>query len=289
MNKKQSYFLLGAVLIVIITIVLLFILHFKPVDKNILTVTFLNVGQGDAIFIEAPNKKQILVDGGGDGTILRELGSVMPFYDRSIDIVIATHPDKDHIGGLVDVVQNFSVDQVVRSGVESDTSTFKLFDSLISRQNIIEHTAERGMRIYLDEELGIYIDVLHPAYDVSRVQDKNDASVILRLVYGETEFLLTGDASKRIEKELITKGDAVEIRSDVLKLGHHGSKTSSDLEFLQAVQPELAIVSASCDNRYGHPHSEVTDRVKKLGIAIMETCIDNRISLKSDGINIVIY
>ncbi len=289
MNKKQSYFLLGAVLIVIITIVLLFILHFKPVDKNILTVTFLNVGQGDAIFIEAPNKKQILVDGGGDGTILRELGSVMPFYDRSIDIVIATHPDKDHIGGLVDVVQNFSVDQVVRSGVESDTSTFKLFDSLISRQNIIEHIAERGMRIYLDEELGIYVDVLHPAYDVSRVQDKNDASVILRLVYGETEFLLTGDASQRIEKELITRGDINEIRSDVLKLGHHGSKTSSDLEFLQAVQPELAIVSASCDNRYGHPHSEVTDRVKKLGIAIMETCIDNRISLKSDGINIVIY
>jgi len=288
MNKKQSYFLFGAVLVVIIAIVLLFVLHFQNKPRDILTVSFLNVGQGDAIFIEAPNKKQILVDGGGDGSILRELGSVMPFYDRSIDIVVATHPDKDHIGGLIDVVQNFSVDQVIRSGAESDTSTFKLFDSLIVRQDIVEHTAERGMRIYLDEELGIYIDVLHPAYDVSRVQDKNDASIILRLVYGETEFLLTGDASDRIERELVTKGNTEDIQSDVLKLGHHGSKTSSDLEFLQVVQPELAIVSAGCDNRYGHPHGEIINRVKELDIIILETCIENMIILESDGVNIVV-
>ncbi len=288
MNKKQSYVLLGAVLIVIITITLLFVLHFKKAPNNVLTVSFLNVGQGDAIFIEAPNKKQILVDGGGDATILRELGEVMPFYDRSIDIVVASHPDKDHIGGLVDVVQNFSVDQIIRSGVDSDTSTYKLFNSLIVRKDIDEHIAKRGMRIYIDEELGIYADVLHPAYDVSRVNDKNDASIVLRIVYGDTEFLLTGDASVRIEKELITKGDAQEIRSDVLKLGHHGSKTSSNIEFLQAVKPELAIVSAGCDNRYGHPHSEVVDRVEKLGIIIMETCIYDTITLESDGINIMV-
>ncbi len=288
MNKKQSYVLLGAVLIVIITITLLFVLHFKKAPNNVLTVSFLNVGQGDAVFIEAPNKKQILIDGGGDATILRELGNVMPFYDRSIDIVVVTHPDKDHIGGLVDVVQNFSVDQVIRSGVDSDTSTYKLFDSLIVRKNIDEHIATRGMRIYIDEELGIYADVLHPAYDVSRVNDKNDASIVLRIIYGDTEFLLTGDASVRIEKELITKGDVQEIRSDVLKLGHHGSKTSSDLEFLQAVQPELAIVSAGCDNRYGHPHGEVVDRVEKLGITILETCIYDTVTLESDGINIMV-
>ena len=288
MTKRQSYILLGAVLIVITTIALLFVLQFKKSPNNILTVSFLNVGQGDAIFIEAPNKTQILVDGGSDGTILRELGEVMPFYDRSIDIVVATHPDKDHIGGLVDVVQNFSVDQVIRSGAQSDTSTYKLFDSLITRKDIIEHIAERGMRIYLDERLGIYIDVLHPAYDVSRVQDKNDASIILQLVYGETEFLLTGDAPDRIEQELIAKGDGAGLRSDVLKLGHHGSKTSSDLEFLQTVSPELAIVSASCDNRYGHPHAEVTDRVERLGIRIMETCIHDTITLESDGMRIFV-
>ena len=288
MTKKQSYILFIAVLVVMVTVALLFVLHFKKAPSNILTVSFLNIGQGDAIFIEAPNKKQILIDGGADGTILRELGEVMPFYDRSIDIVVATHPDKDHIGGLVDVVQNFSVDQIIRSGIESDTSTFKLFDSLIARKDISEHIAERGMRIYLDEELGIYADILHPAYDVSRIRDKNDASIVMRLVYGETEFLLTGDVSQRIENELITKGDVQDVRSDVLKLGHHGSKTSSDLEFLQAVSPELTIVSAGCDNRYGHPHSEVTDRVESLGIVVMETCIHDTITLESDGLHVLV-
>lgn len=286
MTKKQSYILFIAVLVVMVTSALLFVLQIRKPPSNILKVSFLNIGQGDAIFIEAPNKKQILVDGGADGTILRELGEVMPFYDRSIDIVVATHPDKDHIGGLVDVVQNFSVDQVIRSGVESDTSTYKLFDSLVARKDITEHIARRGMRIYVDEELGIYADVLHPAYDVSRVRDTNDASVVLRLVYGDTEFLLTGDASDRIESELITKGNVQDVRSDVLKLGHHGSKTSSGLEFLQAVSPELAIVSAGCDNRYGHPHREVTDRVLQLGITIMETCLHDTITLQSDGVTI---
>lgn len=286
MTKKQSYILFIAVLVVMVTVALLFVLQIKKPPSNILKVSFLNIGQGDAIFIEAPNKKQILVDGGADGTILRELGEVMPFYDRSIDIVVATHPDKDHIGGLVDVVQNFSVDQVIRSGAESDTSTYKLFDSLVARKDITQHIARRGMRIYVDEELGIYADVLHPAYDVSRVRDTNDASVVLRLVYGDTEFLLTGDASDRIESELITKGNVQDVRSDVLKLGHHGSKTSSGLEFLQAVSPELAIVSAGCDNRYGHPHSEVTDRVEELGVVIMETCMYDTVTLESDGVTI---
>lgn len=276
------------VLVVVIAAALLFVLHFEQKPKNILTVSFLNVGQGDAIFIEAPNKTQLLIDGGSDATVLRELGEVMPFYDRSIDMVIATHPDKDHIGGLVDVVQNFSVDQVIRSGVESDTSTFRLFDSVITRKEITEHITEGEMRIVLDEEFEIYADVLYPLHTVGDIQDKNDASIVVRLVYGETEFLLTGDASVRVEQELVRDYEKEELQSDVLKLGHHGSKTSSSLKFLETVEPELAIVSAGCDNRYGHPHGEVVDRVEGLGIAIMGTCIHDTITLQSNGFHVVV-
>lgn len=288
MNKKQSNLLLGAVSIVTIASILLLILYIRPVEHNILKISFLDVGQGDAIFIQAPNKKQILVDGGPDGTILRQLGNIMPFYDRSIDMLIATHPDQDHIGGLADVIQNFSVDTIMRSSITSDTSTFTLINKIIKNNNVTEVIAKRGMRIHLDDKAGIYIDVLHPAYDVTQVRDKNDASVVLHVVYGETEFLLTGDASRRIEHELVTKGLSVGLASDILKLGHHGSKTASSLEFLQAVSPEFVIVSAGCDNRYGHPHQDVTSRVKKLNIKIIDTCSHGTIVMESDGTRIFI-
>lgn len=281
MNKKKLYIILG-ILVVVLAIVIILIAVISP-QKKLLTVAFLNVRQGDSIYIESPNGYQMIVDGGPDATVLRELGSVMPFYDRSIDILVATHPDKDHIAGLVDVMQNFSVGGMLRPELDSDTSVYKLFESTLTRLDISDNVATRGARIHLDDDYGVYADVLHPAYDVSRVRDTNDGSIVLRLVYGETEFLLTGDATLRIEDELVTKGNSQSLASDVLKLGHHGSKTSSGENFLRAVSPEIAVISAGCDNQYGHPHREVTDRVENLGIQMIDICSYGTIIMQSDG------
>jgi competence protein ComEC len=288
MTRKQSWILLGVCIAVGALILFLLFRALGDIREKSLTVAFLDVGQGDAIFIQAPNGVQVLIDGGPDATVLRELGQVMPFYDRSINIIIATHPDQDHIGGLVDVVQNFSVDHVIESGVTGDTATAERFNFLVEKKIDGQHIATRGMRVHLDQAHGIYMDILHPAYDVSRMRDTNDASVTARLVYGETEFLFTGDISERIEKELVAQGVPMTLESDIVKLSHHGSKTSSSLEFLQSAQSEVAIVSAGCDNRYGHPHKDVISRVEQLGMLILDTCADGTIVMESDGEVIVV-
>ncbi len=288
MTRKQSWILLGVCISVGALIPFLLFHTRGDAREKTLTVAFLDVGQGDAIFIQAPNGVQVLIDGGPDATVLRELGNVMPFYDRSIDIIIATHPDQDHIGGLVDVVQNFSVDHVIESGVIGDTATAERFNVLVDEKIVHQHIATRGMRVHIDKSLGIYLDILHPAYDVSRMRDTNDASVTARLVYGETEFLFTGDISERIEKELVAKGVSQALQSDIIKLGHHGSKTSSSREFLESSQSEVAVVSAGCDNRYGHPHKDVISRVENLGIHIVDTCSRGTIVMESDGEVVVI-
>jgi len=246
--------------------------------NGILTVAFLDVGQGDAIFIEAPNGNQVLLDGGANKKVLSELSNIMPFYDRSIDMVIASHPDKDHIGGLPAVLSKFSVDIVMEPGVWHDTAVYKEFENVVEEKNITKVLARRGMNIWLDE--GIYLQIIFPDRDTTG-WDTNDASIITRLVYGEVSFMLTGDSSKNME-EYVVSLDGEKLKSDVLKLGHHGSKTSTSELFLGFVSPEYVIVSAGRDNRYGHPHKEVMDLVEKFSISTLAT-YDGTIIFKTDG------
>lgn len=232
-----------------------------------LEVTFLDVGQGDAIFIEAPNGNQLLIDGGSNKLVLRELGKVMSFFDRSIDVIIATHPDKDHIGGLPHVLDRYEVDYFLNSGAISNTGVYK------ELQNKIDPIlARKGMKIYLSSD--IYVEILFPDRDVSKV-DSNLASVIARVVYGNTSFLLTGDSPKSIEKYI---GG---VKSNVLKIGHHGSRTSTDPNFLEKVDPEFAVISAGKDNRYGHPHKDVMDLLAN--VSVFATYDEGNITFFSDG------
>lgn len=248
---------------------------------GVLTVAFLDVGQGDSIFIESPNGNQVLIDGGSNKKVLRELGKMMPFYDRSIDVVIATHPDKDHSGGLVPVLENFSVDIVIEPGVGSDTKIYQSFEDIIEEKGIERILARRDMIIVLDSKKGIYLSILFPNQDVSG-WDKNDASIVAKLIYGDTSFLLTGDSPKGIENYLVYT-DGPYLKTDVLKLGHHGSKTSSGEEFLQAAAPLYAVISAGENNSYGHPHKEVIDRLEKLNIPHLATYEEGTITFQSDG------
>ncbi|MCW9054499.1 MAG: MBL fold metallo-hydrolase [Candidatus Pacebacteria bacterium] len=251
---------------------------------GVLTVAFLDVGQGDAIYIEAPNGNQMLVDGGSNTGVLRELSQVMPWGDRSIDVVLATHPDKDHIAGLIEVLSRYEVSQYLHSGVFNDTAVYEELQKTVSRSNVTAALARRGQRVVLDEVSGVYADILFPDRDVAHLET-NSGSVIIRIVYGETEFMLTGDAQKTIERYLVYLNSR-SLESDVLKAGHHGSKTSSDESFVRAVSPQVAVISAGEDNRYGHPHKEVIGLFNALGIETVNTADVGTILFESDGFSV---
>ena len=252
--------------------------------RQILTVAFLDVGQGDAIFIEAPSGNQLLIDGGPDKSVLRELSRVMPFYDRSIDVVMMTHPDSDHVSGLNDVLDKYQVSLFLEPGVTASSSVYRELESRImdyeSNGKIKKILARRGMAVDLGR--GVYLEILFPDRDPAG-WDTNNASIVTRLVYGENEFLLTGDSPQSIENYLISLGG---LESDVLKAGHHGSKTSSSEFFVAAVSPEYAVISVGANNRYGHPNQEVLDILNKFEVKILRTDERGKIMFKSDGTNL---
>ena len=244
-----------------------------------LTVAFLDVGQGDSIYIEAPNGNQLLIDGGSGQQVLRALGKVMPFYDRSLDVVLATHPDQDHVGGLPSVMERFKVDDVVTTENSSATSAYKAFEDIIKTKNIHRILARTGEKIILDQ--GVTFEILFPDQN-TRGWDTNTGSIVARLTYGDESFLFTGDSPIPIEKYLVSK-DGAGLHSTVLKLGHHGSKNSSSQEFLSAVNPSYAIVSAGLNNKYGHPSKEVISRLDELNIPHLSTIDRGTIVFETDG------
>src|SRR3989338_11171414 len=270
---------------VLLTVAVFFIWYVVFVEsRQKLTVAFLDVGQGDAILIDTPGDQQILIDGGLNKQVLAELSKVMPFYDRSIDVVIATHPDQDHISGLLDVLERYEVDFVMEPGVESETTVYKEFEKLVEEKQIKKILARRGMKLVLDDDA--YLLILFPDRDVSKM-DTNDASIVAKLVYGNTSFLFPGDSPKKIEGYLVSI-DKENLDVDVLKAGHHGSKTSSSESFIGYASPEYAIISAGKNNRYGHPHQEVMDILEKFGVKTLRTDLLGSIIMKSDGESILV-
>ena len=252
---------------------------FREDRQRILTVSFLDVGQGDAIFIDAPSGRQVLVDGGPDRSVLRELGKVMPWWDRSIDVVVATHPDADHISGLVDVLQRYRVQYIFHPGVEKNTGPAESMLLSVAKEGAEEIYARRGQVVELGD--GAYLEILFPDRDMSDVET-NTASIVARLVYGDTAFMLTGDSPQSIEKYLVQL-DGKGLRANILKAGHHGSDTSSSELFVGFVSPEYAVLSRGCDNKYGHPHKDVVALFKRFEIPTLDTCEEDTITFVSDG------
>ncbi|MDD3662892.1 MAG: MBL fold metallo-hydrolase [Candidatus Pacebacteria bacterium] len=284
MNFSKKY--LPYFLIIILFLSTIFVWHFVVYGKNqtdYLTVAFLDVGQGDAIFIEAPNGKQMLVDGGPDGKVLQQLGEIMPFGDRSIDVVVATHPDLDHIGGLSFVLDNYNISYLVDNGIIGETEAYRELQNEISKNKINKVVAKEGMRIFLDQSENIYFDILYPDRDVSTFES-NDSSIVGRLVYKDKSFMLTGDASVYTENIIKWNESKEDLNSQILKLGHHGAKTSSSILWLEDVSPEIAIVSAGRNNRYNHPSQEVLERLDSLNIPYLETSKEGNIIFKTDGL-----
>lgn len=270
-----------ALLIPLTAFTLFFVLKEEP---YVLTVSFLDVGQGDAIYIEGPTGIDVLIDGGRGRAVLRTLPKEMGFFDRSLDMVVATHPDADHIEGLVDVFKRYRVLRYMEPGVESDTGVTHALLEAVGKEKDVERTlARRGQRILLGA--GAYVDVLYPDREVTH-SETNDASVVLHVVYGETEFFLSGDAPASVEKYVVyLEGERLE--SDVLKAGHHGSHTSTSDELLAVAKPKMVVISAGKDNSYGHPHKEVVEKIQNTGATMFETSKEGTITLVSDGKTVV--
>lgn len=244
-----------------------------------LEVHFLDVGQGDAILIEAPDGTTTLIDGGPDTSVLRALGAELPFFRRTIDLVVATHFDADHIGGLVDVLERYHVLQVLTIETEHDTPVTRSLLRTLDKQHADVTYARRGQVFALGG--GVLLEILSPAGDSTKLES-NTASIVAKLMYGDVSFLLTGDAPKSIEEYLVV-AYGEHLQSNVLKAGHHGSRTSTAEDFVAEVQPDYAVISASIDNRYGHPHVEVTDTLFNYGAVVLETAREGTVSFQSDG------
>jgi competence protein ComEC len=276
----KKYSLLIFTFLLLIANVFLVILDWHDSHKSF-TFAMLDVGQGDALFIETPSGTQIMFDAGPPKSILGPLAKVMSPFDKNIDAFIITNPDADHIGGLTDILKNYKVGVVFESGTLTDSKLYQNVREEMKRQNIPDILAKRGMR--LDIGGGAYIDILFPDRDVSEWAT-NDGSVVAKLTYGKNSIILTGDATAKTEKIILSENPAAQLASTVLKVGHHGSRTSSTSPFVKAVSPQDAFISVGKDNTYGHPHQDTLNTLTQFGAKIFRTDLLGTIIMKCDTI-----
>lgn len=260
---------------------------FRPNNK--LKVYFFDVGQGDAAMIETPNRDQVLIDGGPDNSILSKLGRAMPFYDRTIELVILTHPDSDHLAGLVEVMKNYEIGAILTNGRNCASAICQEFIRLVKQKNIKTIVADIGQKINFG--LGVKMDILLPAkpslVKTTKGKDEdNNLSIISRLAYGADSFLFTGDAEAKEEVELISSYP--DLKAEVLKVAHHGSKNSTNESLLDKIKPKLSVISVGAKNRYGHPRTETLEKLKKIGAEILRTDLGGDIKLESGGKGVLI-
>lgn len=247
-----------------------------------LEVSYLDVGQGDAIYVKV-NDYDILIDAGPRSDVENLMSQLEEKNIDDFEIVIATHPHEDHIGGMTDVLKKYNVENFYMPKVSNTTKTFEYMINSISNQGLKIKTIKDGTSIDLGS--GARIDVYSPIDDA--YDDFNDYSPIMKLTYGETKLMFTGDAEELAEKQVLEKYTSSELKSDVLKFGHHGSSTSSSEEFLNAVSPTYGVISCGLDNKYGHPHKETLEKIKNHNIETYRTDTQGQIQLTSDGKNIV--
>lgn len=246
---------------------------------NDMKVHFIDVGQGDSILIQSPDGKNILVDGGtkaGGNDVVEFLKSKGV---KKLDYVVATHPDADHIGGLITVLNSFSVSNFVNSGKVHTTETYLELLTLVDSKNIRYIDPKIGSILIGDWTSDFYLQTL---YVDSKAKDNNDASIVIKTGYKGVDFLLMADASSDIEEYLLNTYD--DISADVLKAGHHGSNTSSSAEFIKAVGPKATILSYGKDNSYGHPHADVVKNLNAVGSKIYKTATDCNITVTTNGV-----
>lgn len=274
----------------------------EEVKSKRLEVYFLNVGQGDASLIRTPSNHLVLIDGGQpNSSVLTEIGKVLPFYRRRINLIVATHPDADHIGGLSKVIGRYNSQIILQSGVRVDTWVDQLLQKSILENKLQSLRARKGMNIIFTSSDGNNVDrnifskiniesslnILFPDRNVdSWIKKTNDASIVARLNYSSTSFMFTGDSPVNVEYYLQSIGALAHV--DVLKIGHHGSRTSTSEGFIKTLSPSIAVISAGNKNRYGHPHQEVLNVLNRNNVKVLRTDQRGTIKIKSDSASLKI-
>jgi competence protein ComEC len=245
-----------------------------------LEVSFFNVGQGDSIFIETPEGHQVLIDGGPSySEVLEGLSAEMPFWDKEIDLMILTHPESDHMTGLLSVLDSYKVDNILWTGIEKEGEKFETWKRMIGEEGANIYIARAGEKIIMNDAV---LEIFNPQESLKgkEFKESNDTAVVSKLIYKNSSFLFTGDISSKAEKGLF----GYDIDSDILKVAHHGSKYSTTEEFLKEASPLLAIIQVG-KNSYGHPTEEVLTRLDNSGIKVLRNDTNGDIKIVSDGIN----
>lgn len=242
----------------------------KAKNKNLesLRINYLDVGQGDATLINYLGKHQILIDGGPNGKeFLYQLGKVMPWGDKEIEVVILTHPDKDHLAGLIDLIENYEIGAFLYNGQSAETEIYQQFQEVLAEKSIKQEILLEGSKIEVGKHLKF--KTFNPDVLITEDKKRNEQSIVLRMDFGENSFLFTGDAEMKTENDMITDKENLDV--DYLKVGHHGSKHSTSEEFLSKVTPEYAIISSGKDNSFGHPTEDVLEKLKIAKAQIFRT------------------
>jgi competence protein ComEC len=279
---SKKYGLLVILIALLSLDIFIFYLDYKNSHRG-LTFAMLDVGQGDALFVESPTGTQLLIDAGPPKKVLSPLASVISPFDRHIDAFVVTNPDQDHIAGFLDVLEIYKVGQVFYPGTQNDSKVYQNLKDEIKKKNIPMTLVRAGMNIHLGG--GAVMEILFPDRDVS-YWDTNDGSIVARLVYGESSIMLTGDSTLKTEKIILAGNPKDKLKSTILKVGHHGSRTSSGDFFVKAVSPYYAVVSNGKDNKYGHPHKETLDTLSQFGGKILRTDLLGTIVFSCDRIKL---
>jgi competence protein ComEC len=264
-------------------VALLLLLFASQQPDGRLHVWVLDVGQGDSILLKTPKGHVALIDGGPGATpVLNGVGAHIPFWQRQIDLLVLTHPHQDHMMGFVELLARYGVGQVVETQFTATMGVQAEWLGAVKEHHIPVHYARRGETISFEGEPDVALRVLSPVTpDAAREKaggDINNTSIVLHLTYGKEGMLLEGDAQQAAEEEMVRR-EAGELSSQVLKVGHHGSDTSSSPRFLAGIQPQVAIISVGAGNRFGHPSPQTIEALRKVGARVYRTDLDGTIEV----------
>ncbi|MFA6534569.1 MAG: ComEC/Rec2 family competence protein [Patescibacteria group bacterium] len=281
--KKLVKFLAGV--LAVLAILAFFSFKYSYNGRG-LRVTVCDVGQGDAILVQTPGNQDILIDGGPDNLVLDCLGRHLAFNDRQLDLVILTHPHADHVVGLAAVLSRYEVKEVLMTGVLFPEPAYQEFLRLIAEKQIKVTYGLAGQNLSFGSDVSL--EIIYPLVDLKgkKVENINNSSIVGRLRYQETSFLLTGDLEG--DGELALLATPQDLKSTVLKVGHHGSSYSTGVEFLKSVKPELAAISVGQGNKFGHPSLRVVNRLIRAGAAVRRTDQEGEVTMVSDGERVVV-
>ncbi|OGE82762.1 MAG: hypothetical protein A3B10_01910 [Candidatus Doudnabacteria bacterium RIFCSPLOWO2_01_FULL_44_21] len=287
MDTQIKNFLKFLIFPLALLLVVVFVADAQIHPDYLLHINFYDVGQGDAVFIQTYQGNQIVLDGGPSDKILSLLGKDMPFFDRTIELMIMSHPHEDHIIGLIDILKRFEVKKILLPEVDFNSTAFLEFIRLIDEKQVEKIYAYEGERIWLDN--ATVLDIYYPPPGAMKADNNpskskgeiepNDASIVGKLSFGKSRILFTGDAGADIENKIIPKYN---LDADILKVGHQGSRFSTSEEFLQEVTPQFAVIMVG-KNNYGHPTQEVLDKLAAANAQILRTDLDHTIRFTFDG------